>query len=411
MSATMRDMARRAPGTGSIEQRHGSWFARWREPNGTSRSKTLGRVRARHSEDGLTRREAESMLRTILLGAESLGMRSVASVTVAELCAAHLAALERDGRKPSHLRASRFHVESWIKPTLGAFDVASLDERDVRGLVDRMIRAGRSPKYIKNVRGTLHGALERALHTGLVERNVVAGVTGPRVRRATSIRFLTSTEVQRVLDAAPDPSCASRSEVAQWPVTRLLILTAVSSGLRLGELRGLRWRDLDFGAMRIRVEHSYVRGVLSTPKTERSARSVPLASVLMDALDVHHRQTVWNADTDFVLAHPHTGRPMSETRLREHFKAALKRADVRPVRIHDLRHTFATTIAASGRVPIWTLQAWMGHESITTTQIYQHYAPADLEAQILDAALGTPAVHPIGQHAATQTPENPIEQR
>jgi integrase len=57
------------------------------------------------------------------------------------------------------------------------------------------------------------------------------------------------------------------------------------------------------------------------------------------------------------------------------FKAALWRADVRPVRVHDLRNTFATTVAASGQVSIRTLQEWMGHQNITTTQIYADYLP------------------------------------
>jgi integrase len=117
-------------------------------------------------------------------------------------------------------------------------------------------------------------------------------------------------------------------------------------------------------------------------------RAIPLTSRLVRELDEHHRQTVWNQDGDLVLAHPHTGRPLDDTKLLRHFKAALRRADVRPVRIHDLRHTFATTVAASGQVSIRTLQEWMGHQNITTTQIYADYLPGEREQQQLDAAFG-----------------------
>jgi integrase len=80
-------------------------------------------------------------------------------------------------------------------------------------------------------------------------------------------------------------------------------------------------------------------------------------------------------------------------RLLEHFKAALKRAHVRPVRIHDLRHTFPTTAAASGQVSLRILQEWMGHRDLKTTQIYADHMPGEREAQLIDAAFGgTPAV-------------------
>jgi len=157
--------------------------------------------------------------------------------------------------------------------------------------------------------------------------------------------------------------------------------------MRLGELRALRWQDLDFGAMKIRVRYSFVRGEMGTPKSRRSVRTVPLSAQLVDELDAHHKRTVWNQDVDLVLAHPHTGRPLDRVRLLQHFKAALQRAEVRPVRIHDLRHTFATTMAASG-VPMRTLQEWMGHVDYRTTQIYADYAPAANEAAMVDAAFG-----------------------
>jgi integrase len=89
-----------------------------------------------------------------------------------------------------------------------------------------------------------------------------------------------------------------------------------------------------------------------------------------------------------VLAHPYTGRPLDRVRLLLHFKAALQRADVRPVRLHDLRHTFATTVAASGAVSLLTLQEWMGHRDLKTTQIYANYMPGEREAQLVDAAFG-----------------------
>jgi integrase len=162
-------------------------------------------------------------------------------------------------------------------------------------------------------------------------------------------------------------------------------------------------------AMKVRVRQSYVRGEYGSPKSRRSVRAIPLASRLVAELEEHHKHTVWNQDQDLVLAHPHTGRPLDRVRLLLHFKAALQRADVRPVRLHDLRHTFATTVAASGAVSLRTLQEWMGHRDLKTTQIYADYMPGEREAQLIDAAFGGQSVansFNTAQHEPLRTPGN-----
>lgn len=78
-------------------------------------------------------------------------------------------------------------------------------------------------------------------------------------------------------------------------------------------------------------------------------------------------------DDDLVFAHPHLGTYLSPYTIIPRFKKALERAGVRDVRFHDLRHTFGTQMASSG-VPMRTLQAWIGHASVTTTEVYAKYA-------------------------------------
>jgi integrase len=273
---------------------------------------------------------------------------------------------------------------------------------------------GRAPKTIRNVIGTLHSVMEVAVEQQLVERNPVTMKKLPEVRRSKDLRFLTGRELRCVLAAEPGADEEIRAcfpagtkyggpEAVRtwWPVVRLLILTAAVTGMRLGELRALRWRDLDFGALKVRVRHSYVRGQMGTPKSDGSVRAIPLASWLISELEAHHRTTIWNQESDLVLAHPLTGRPLDQVRLGLHFKAALRRADVRPVRIHDLRHTFATTVAASGEVSVRTLQEWMGHEDLRTTQIYAAYMPGEREQALVDA------VFPGGQLVANSAPAPP----
>ncbi len=166
-----------------------------------------------------------------------------------------------------------------------------------------------------------------------------------------------------------------------------MYLAAAMTGMRQGELIALRWMDVDWIARRIRVRRNYVRGEFGTPKSKRSTRSIPLADVLGGALDRLYQDTRWKQDDDLVFAHPHTGKPIDRSRLLKRFKAALKRAGVRPVRFHDLRHTFGTRMAAAG-VPMRTLQEWMGHRDFKTTLIYADYAPSAGEVDLVNLAFG-----------------------
>lgn len=113
---------------------------------------------------------------------------------------------------------------------------------------------------------------------------------------------------------------------------------------------------------------NFVRGRTGTPKSKRSSRSVPLADILGGVLDLLHRRSAFDDDEDLVLAHPHTGKPIDRSRLLKRYKQALKRAGVRDVRFHDLRHTFGTHMAAHG-VPMRTLQEWMGHRDFNDSDL------------------------------------------
>jgi integrase len=371
-------MVKRAYGTGSIRVKHGAWYGLWRTADGRRTTRKLGPVKK--GRDGLSKTQAEAVMREMILMDARRASTAGEDVTVRQLGKMLLARLERDGRKPSHIESVRYHIARHIDPLLGDLSVGQVLPSDVDRLVNRMIRDGKAPKTIRNVAGTLHSILGQVLKDNPCDMAKL-----PSAKTEPVIRFLNQDELERVL-TAPPPIDAPRAERDWWPVVRLLVLTAAMTGMRLGELRALRWMDLDFGAMKVRVRYSFVRGQMGAPKSRRSARAVPLASRLVSELEEHHRSTAWNQESDLVLAHPHTGRPLDRVRLLQHFKAALARADVRPVRIHDLRHTFATTVAASGEVSMRMLQEWMGHLDARTTQIYADYMPDAREQAMIDAA-------------------------
>lgn len=87
-----------------------------------------------------------------------------------------------------------------------------------------------------------------------------------------------------------------------------------------------------------------------------------------------YQTTVYRSDQDLVFAHPQTGKPIDRPRLPKRFKSAVRRAEVRDVRFHDLRHAFGTRTASQG-VPMRALQEMLGHRDFKTTLIYADYAP------------------------------------
>ena len=175
------------------------------------------------------------------------------------------------------------------------------------------------------------------------------------------------------------------------------------TGLRQSELLGLRWRDVDWAAQRIRVRNTFVRGEHSTQgKSDLSTRrSVPVTDRLARELDRYSQRTEHREEDDLVFAHPQTGAPLDRSKVTKRFKAACKDAAVRQVRFHDLRHTFATRLAASGQ-PLRTIQEFLGHADSKTTQIYAHYAPSEREVQMVNEAFA-PTADPSGHQEVAVT--------
>ena len=190
-----------------------------------------------------------------------------------------------------------------------------------------------------------------------------------------------------VIDEIPD-RIVDRDTLG--PVLRVVILAAGTPGLRQSELLGLRWKHVDMRAQKVRVRNAWVRYEHSGEgKSDLSTtRSVPRTDRLAIELKTWRLRTVFGDDDDLVFAHPELGVPLDRTKVTRRFQAACVQAGARKIRFHDLRHTFATTLAAAG-VPLRTIQEYLGHADLKTTQIYAHYAPSEHEMETVNAAFGT----------------------
>jgi integrase len=366
-------------GTGSLRRVGNRWVAQWYGPDGRRVKRTVGPARVTGTPGGLSKTQAEAEMRRLL--AREGALTATTRITMAEAGAEHLLRLELKGRKKSHRMTVESDLRVHLVPFFGEKELARITPEDIERYTI-VKRKSISLKTIRNHLNLAHAIFELGLRKRWCNVNPVKLADRPILRYTeTRIRYLEQRELEQLL----------ASEFPQDPfgkVERVLILTAAMTGLRQGELLGLRWRDVDFNARRVRVVSPFVRGEFADPKSATSARSVPLAQRVADELLIWRWGSVYVHDDDLVFAHPQTGLPVDPAKLTRRFVKQLERAGVRRVTFHELRHTFGTRMAAAG-VPMRTIQHWMGHSDSKTTQIYVHFQPSEYEADIVDQAFAS----------------------
>ena len=270
-------------------------------------------------------------------------------------------------RKRTTVQDYRIMLRRHLGPFFGKRPLGVIEPSEIGNYIATKRQAGLAMKTVTNHLQFAHGVFAFSLRRGWVATNPVAMADRPPAAPADpDIRFLEREELEALLRAAADDYLGS--------LDRVLWLTAAMTGLRRGELAALRWRDVDWTARVIRVRRSYSRGQWSTPKSRRSIRAVPMADRVARELEQHFGRSAYTDDDDLVFCHPHTGTPYDASKSRVRFKDALRRAELRDIRFHDLRHTYGTLMAAAG-TPLRTLQGWMGHRDYKTTEIYADFAP------------------------------------
>ena len=295
--------------------------------------------------------------------------------TFAEAAAEYLRFAEEDrGCKPSTIRSYRNAINVHLLPVFGAMALEDITVQEIErwraGMSSARQQRELSNKTKNNLLVLMHAIFRRAVKLYGLPRNPVANVDRFRVRSSGDIQVFSPEEVWSLVRAA-----GSEIDAA-------IFLTAAFTGLRRGELLGLRWRDVDFAGSTIRVRASYAAGQLTTPKSGK-VRAVPMAPDVASALARLGDRERFTGDDDFVFA-GEAGLPLDGDALSSRYRDALARAGLRPLRFHDLRHTFGTRMIA--KADIRRVQEWMGHADIQTTMKYLHYEPREEDAQLVAQA-------------------------
>jgi len=355
------------------------WMAKWRDAAG-QHQRALGKAwtqRGRPPTGYLTKQLAQRELDAILADVrrgQLLGpARPVGGITFSEAAAEWLRYVEHNRkRRPSTVRDYRIVVNSVLAPSFGDAPLEAITSAHVDTFRSRLVAEDRlSARTINKYLALMHGILKRAQRVYGLSANAAAGVDRQPARRSGDFEVLSAEEVEALIRAAASPQDAA------------LYATAAYAGLRLGELRALRWRDIEFGKRLIHVRRSYVQRDEGAPKSGR-VRSVPMIDQVARSLDDLSRGERFTGDADLVFCNQ-LGNHFEDSALRRRFYAARERAGLKPIRFHDLRHTFGTL--AVQVFPLSDVKAYMGHADIATTMIYVHHVPQLDAAEKLSRAL------------------------
>lgn len=365
-----------------VERKRGpQWFAKYRLPDGRQVQRKIGPAwteRGRPPAGYYTKRGAEDWLRKVLNEARRGTLPGLVKtdVTFAQAADEWLRYIEHDrGRKPSTIAGYRALLRSQLLPTFGELPIEAITTEMIEAWIAGVERA---PATRTKALVLMHGIFKRARKLYGLPTNPVAEVEKPPTQSSGDIETFSPEEVMALVRAA-----ASDQDAA-------IYMTAAFTGLRRGELLALRWRDVDFSGQVIRVRASYADGALTTPKSGK-VRSVPLAPSIAEILAKLGQRDRWTGDDDLVFV-GQAGGYLDGRALRRRYDKALKRANLRKLRFHDLRHTFGTRMIA--KADIRRVQEWMGHADIETTMKYLHYAPRNSDASLVAEAF---SVEPVAE--------------
>ncbi|HMJ15032.1 MAG TPA: tyrosine-type recombinase/integrase [Polyangiaceae bacterium] len=252
--------------------------------------------------------------------------------------------------KLSEVKAKRKILRVHLVPEFGNLKLDAIGPPEIEVYKAKKIKAGFARKTINNHLTVLRKMLATAIEWRMA-------VTLPAIKWLKAPQpefdFLTFEEANRLIECAPN----------EW---RAMITVAVRTGLRIGELLALQWTDVDLDVGRIVVRRAVSEGIIGAPKNGRS-REVALSKEAADALQNHGRRG------DFVFC-ARNGAMLPRHATREPLRFAAKRAGLRFIGWHCLRHTFASHLIMRG-APIKAVQELLGHSTIEMTMRYTHLSP------------------------------------
>lgn len=364
---------------GWIERRHGDYYVVI--DHGVD--EMTGKRRRKWQKAGTTKRAAQQLLNELLNAHETNTYLEPDRMTLAEYLNETWLPTVRNEIRFSTYDSYRRNIKIHVTPALGGARLQAVRPIDLTRFYTDLLESGRrdgrgglSAKTVRNIHQVLRKALDDAVGLLYLRSNPAVGAKPPKPSGAASaaIRYWTAGELLEFLDANRDHH--------QWALWYL----AANSGMRRGELLGLRWRNVDLDAHRLSVRHSIISVgyeiTNSDPKTARGERTIELDGRTVEVLQDHRerQRTVQHdlgagyRDHDLVFCRT-DGTPNQPDLVTQAFGRRVSRSDVPRIRFHDLRHTHATIMLMAG-IPPKIVSERLGHASVSfTMDVYGHVIP------------------------------------
>ena len=254
--------------------------------------------------------------------------------------------------KPSSARIYQFNLDKYVMPVLRSMRLCDITRTTIQHFLLTLKGEGYAPATLHSIRVTIAKVLQAAVDSGYLERNAAQGVQIGGRETNTQRVFLTPPQIQNLLAKLGEPC-------------RAVVLTAVLTGMRIGEVLALRWNRVDFLRGSLEVAQTYSDGQFGTPKTRSSQRVIPMSSALSKALELHRAGCLHKEAGDLVFC-TSKGTPLSPKNLYNRVLApTCDELKLPRVSWHSFRHASATVMGDSGE-SIKTAQAILGHSDLET---------------------------------------------
>ena len=273
--------------------------------------------------------------------------------------------------RPGTLEGYRRYIEYYIKPQLGDKQISLLSQQDIQRMYRRLKTEGRihehpemghqlSDSMVRHIHSTLHAALKDAVQAHVIPRNPTEGTTAPKPNYKPK-RILTRAELDAFL-----------AVVEQDEVWRDFFQTELMTGLRRGEICGLKWSDIDFENNQISITKTYYRterrDIITTPKTEQSIRVIDIPEFLKKEIEAYVNRCYGLPDNERLF-------PIVAEAVQHKLKRECAKSGVKQIRVHDLRHSHVAYLINQGVQPL-IIKERLGHRDIKITlNTYGHLYP------------------------------------
>lgn len=344
----------------------GEWWI-FIDHQGTRKAKKIGK------DKKLAQEAAKKIAAKLALGDMGIMEDQPKAPTFKEYAETWLFGYVKRLRRQSTFERYQDVLRRHVYPTLGSRPIDKIGRGEIRELLLQLYGRGLSRSSICLIRDVIGGPLSFALDEEIIPSNPASGITKKlqlRRDRKIEIEPLNGDEVALFLD-----TCATHS-----PEYHPFFLCAMRTGMRLGELLGLQWGDVDWSGKFIRVSRSYKLGRLTPTKTGK-VRRVDTSNQLLETLKTLHvarkKEALESGAGEVIATIFHRGgKHMEQNYIRRVFKRLLVKAGLREIRLHDTRHTFASLLLSDGASPVYVKEQ-LGHTSIQmTVDIYGHLIPS-----------------------------------